>query len=138
MRYIGLDVGTKTIGVSISDKTNTLVSPLKVIRFKTIATAIQELVNLIKEYEITTIVIGLPKNMDNTLGFAVERSIEFKEVLAKEVNIPIEFVDERLTTKEAESILIATNNKRKERKTKIDAIAAVLILETYLKRLELR
>lgn len=135
MRYLGLDVGTKTVGVAISDKTNTLASFLKVIRFdddnKT--KMFEEIVQIIKEKDITNVVIGLPKNMDNSLGFASQRSIDFKEHLEKMANVTIDMMDERLTTCEAENILITADMNRKKRKKVIDGVAATIILDSYLK-----
>jgi len=135
MRYLGLDLGTKTLGVSITDKTNILVSPLKVIKFKfeDYASVINELKEIISEYDIKLVVLGLPKNMDGTIGFAGNRSLQFKELLESE-NIKVELVDERLTTKSAEDIIHLNNDNVKNTKSKIDSIAACIILETYLKR----
>lgn len=133
MRYLGLDVGTKTVGISISDKTNLIVSPLKTFRFKEINEAVAEITELINSNEITDIVIGLPKNMDGTEGFAADRSKDFARLLKEKIDKEIHFVDERLTTVEAENILIERNYSREKRKEVIDGVAAVLILETYLK-----
>ena len=135
MRYLGLDLGTTTLGISISDKTNTLVSPLKVIKFsfEDYASVIDELKEIIKEYNIDKVVLGLPKNMDGSMGFASERSLNFKELLEKN-NIFVILEDERLTTKSAENIIHSNNENVKNTKGKIDAIAACLILESYLKR----
>lgn len=135
MRYLGLDLGTKTLGVAITDKTKTIASMYKVIRFKSedYDTAIRELKCILNEYEIEKIVLGLPKNMDNSLGFASTRSINFKEKLEKEINLPIILLDERLTTTEAENILLSTDLSRKKRKKVIDGIAAQIILENYIK-----
>ena len=134
MRYLGLDLGTKTLGVAITDKTRTLASFLKVIRFSSedYLYAADEIIKIINEYEITKIALGLPKNMNNTLGFASERSLKFKEILESKVNIPIVLVDERLTSKEAENILISGDMRRKKKKKVIDGIAATIILETFL------
>lgn len=135
MRYLGLDLGTKTLGVSISDKTNTLVSPLKLIKFtkENYDEAIKELLLVIKEYNIKEVVLGLPKNMDNTLGFAANRSLKFKEMLEKE-NVIVHLEDERLTTVEALNILKNNGNKNIKSQEKTDILSAVLILENYLKR----
>ena len=86
MRYLGLDLGTKTLGISITDKTNTFVSPLKLIKFKSndYNVALNELMPIINEYDIKVVVLGLPKNMDGTLGFAAKRSMDFKALLEKE------------------------------------------------------
>ena len=134
LSYLGLDLGTKTLGVAITDKTRTLASFLKVIRFNSedYLYAADEIIKIINEYEITKIALGLPKNMNNTLGFASERSLKFKEILESKVNIPIVLVDERLTSKEAENILISGDMRRDRRKKVIDGIAATIILETFL------
>ncbi len=135
MRYLGLDLGTTTLGIAITDKTNTLVTPLKLIKFKSedYESLLGELNNIIDENHITDIVLGLPKNMDNSLGFAAERSIKFKELLQKEgINVHLE--DERLTTVEALNILKNNGNKNIKKKEKTDVLSAVLILESYLKR----
>lgn len=134
MRYLGLDLGTKTLGISITDKTNTIVSPLKVIRFKSedYEAIIKEVKKIINDYSISLVVLGLPKNMDGSIGFAGNRSIKFKELLNKEA-IKVELVDERLTTKSAEDIIHLNNEKVKNTKGKIDSIAACVILESFLK-----
>ncbi len=135
MRYLGLDLGTKTLGLAITDEAHTLVSPLKTIRFASndYESAKEELLKIIKTNNISKIILGLPKNMDNTLGFASNRSLKFKEMLESIIDIPVILVDERLSTTEAEKILIRGDLSRKKRKKVIDSVAAVLILETYLK-----
>ena len=135
MRYLGLDLGTKTCGVAISDRTNTLASFLKVINFKSedYKSIIDELKSIVEEYNITEIALGLPKNMDNSCGFAANRSLNFKKLLEDNMDIKINLIDERLTTTEAENILINLDKSRKERKKVIDGIAAVLILESFIK-----
>ena len=135
MRVLGLDLGTKTVGVAISDKTNTIASGLKVIKFdeSSYNDMLEEIKQIIDKYSITNIALGLPKNMDNSLGFASQRSIEFKKKLEKITNVKIDLVDERLSTKEAENILITADLSRKKRKKVIDSVAATIILDTYLK-----
>ncbi len=133
MRYLGLDVGTKTIGVAISDKTNQLCAPFKVIRFSNITDTVLEIKNIILENNITDVVIGLPKNMDGTCGFAAQRSYDFKELLEQNIEQNIHLMDERLSTLEAEKILIDRDYSRDKRKKIIDGVAAVLILESFLK-----
>lgn len=137
MRYLGLDLGIKTLGISMTDKTNTLVSPFKVLRFQSedYESIISELQSIIKEYNISKVILGLPKNMDGTIGFAGNRSIKFKELL-ENVNIDVELVDERLTTVMAEGIVHQNNDNVRNTKKKIDSIAASLILESYLKGLK--
>lgn len=136
MRYLGLDLGTKTLGVAITDKTNSICSPLKVIRFREeqYEELIKEVIELINNYNITGIALGLPKNMDNSLGFAAERSLKFKGMLEEHIDVEITLIDERLSTKEAESILFNTGNNGKKRKKIIDGVAATIILETYLRK----
>lgn len=135
MRYLGLDLGTKTLGISITDKTNTLVSPLKVIKFnfEDYSAALNELKKIINDYDIKLVVLGLPKNMDGSIGFAGNRSMQFKSMLENE-NVQVELVDERLTTKTAEDIVHLNNDNVRNTKNRIDSIAACIILESYLKR----
>ena len=135
MRYLGLDLGTKTLGVAITDTTGLIARPLKVIHFpkEDYETALRELQNILDEYDISKIALGLPKNMDGTEGFASERSLKFKEMLESITDIPVTLVDERLTTVLAENILLEADVSRKKRKSVIDGVAAVLILETFIK-----
>jgi len=135
MRYLGLDLGTTTCGVAITDKTNTLVSPLKLIKFdrEDYDEALKEVLFIIKEKSIDVVVLGLPKNMDNTMGFAAERSLNFKKSLEEE-NIKVELQDERLTSVEAINIMKNNGLKQINKKGKTDIISATLILEAYLKK----
>lgn len=134
-RYMGLDLGTTTLGVSITDKTNTLVSPVKLIKFKRedYDFALDELIKIAQEKKVKDFVLGLPKNMDNSLGFAANRSLNFKTMLEeKGFNVYLE--DERLTTVEALNIMKNNGMKNIKEKEKTDILSAVLILETFLKR----
>lgn len=136
MRYLGLDLGSKTLGVALSDTTNTIASSLKTIFFKeddynSLIEPIRELVN---EYNISKIVLGLPKNMNNTLGPRAEISYSFKKLLEDNLNIEVILEDERLTTVISNNIMIKADMSRKERKKKVDSIAASLILQSYLDR----
>ena len=135
MRYIGLDLGTTTCGVAITDKTNTLVSPLKLIKFarEDYEAALKEVLVIIKEKNVDVVVLGLPKNMDNTMGFAADRSLNFKKML-EENNIKVELQDERLTSVEAINIMKNNGLKQINKKGKTDVISATLILESYLKK----
>lgn len=135
MRYLGLDLGTKSLGISISDKMNVLVSPLKVLKFsfEDYSSIIEEVKNLVREYDVKLVVLGLPKNMDGSIGFAGNRSLAFKKMLEEE-GVVVELEDERLTTKSAENIIHLNNDNVKNTKNKIDSIAACIILESYLKR----
>lgn len=132
---MGLDLGTTTLGVSITDKTNTLVSPVKLIKFKSedYDFALDELIKIAQEKKVKDFVLGLPKNMDNSLGFAANRSLNFKTTLEeKGFNVYLE--DERLTTVEALNIMKNNGMKNIKEKEKTDILSAVLILETFLKR----
>ena len=135
MRYLGLDLGTTSLGVAISDKTNTLVSPLTLIKFKRedYNEVLNKLLEIIRDKNISKVVLGLPKNMDNSLGFAAQRSLNFKELLERE-NIEVILEDERLTTVEAINIMKNNGLKRINEQNKTDVLSAVLILESYLKR----
>lgn len=136
MRFLGLDLGTRTLGISISDPTNSIACPLKTLRFslENYEHVLEELKQIVEEHKITAFVLGLPKNMNNSLGFAADRSIKFRELLESTFSLPVHFVDERLTTVEAEKILISTNKSRKKRKKVIDNVASSLILETFLNK----
>jgi len=134
MRYLGLDLGIKSLGISITDKTNTLVSPLKVLKFnkEDYASTIPELKNIVDNYNATKIILGLPKNMDGSIGFAGERSLNYQKML-QEAGFDCILYDERLTTKMAENIVHLNNDNVKNTKGKIDSIAASIILEEYLR-----
>ncbi len=134
MRYLGLDLGTRTLGVSISDTTLTIANTLKTIRFSDseYEELIPEIKNIISEYEISKIVLGFPKNMNNTIGTRCEETLKFKEMLEKEFHIEVILQDERLTTVEATSYMLEADVSRKKRKKKIDSLAANIILQTYL------
>lgn len=136
MRYLGLDLGTTSLGVAISDKTNTLSSPLKLIKFKKedYNKALEEVMDIIREYHITKVILGLPKNMDNSLGFAANRSINFKNMLeSKGIEVVLE--DERLTSVEAINIMKNNGMKKINQSGNIDILSSVLILESYIRRI---
>ena len=134
MRYLGLDLGTKTLGVALSDLTKTISSPVKIIRFEEGEwdKAIPELQELISEFNVEKIILGFPKNMNNTVGESGERTLVFKDVLEQKFNIPVIMQDERLTTVEATNYMLGADMSRKKRKEKIDSLAANIILQTYL------
>ena len=138
MRYLGLDLGTKTLGVAITDRSNILVSPFKTIRFnfEDYYAPLEELKSIIEANKISEIVLGNPINMDGTRGFASERSLKFKEILEKEFNLPVNLVDERLSSLEAHNILSLNGKKEIDHKKNVDAVAASIILESFLKRKE--
>ena len=133
MRIMGLDLGDATIGVAVSDELGIIANGITTIRRKSINYDIDSLKNIICEKDIKRIVVGLPKNMNNTIGPRGEKTLEFIKIL--EGNFPgieIEMWDERLTTCAAERTLIEADVRRKDRKKVIDKLAAVLILQGYL------
>lgn len=134
MRILGLDLGTKTLGVALSDETKTVASNLKTIRFENenYDSLISEIDKLIKDYNVELIVLGLPKNMNNTIGTRAEIALDFKEKIQNNLNIEVEMQDERLSSKEANNIMISGNVRRNKRKKKVDSLAASIILQTYL------
>ena len=134
MRVIGLDLDTKTLGVAISDPSKIIASSLTTIRFEEndYKSAIKELKNIISDYEIELIVIGLPKNMNNSLGFAAQRTLDFEKLLKDEFEIPIYEQDERLSSVTANNILLEADVSRRKRKKKVDQLAATIILQNYL------
>ena len=133
MRYLGLDLGTKTIGLAISDKTGLIASSYKVLHHDDNPNScLDDLLNIIKKEQIEALVLGLPKNMNNTLGDRAKATLKFKEFLESNLNIPIYLEDERLTTKSAEAILIKGDTSRKKRKKVIDKVAATIILQSFL------
>ena len=136
MRYLGIDLGSKTVGLAISDTTLTIASSLKTIFFKDedYFSTIDEIKNIIKEYDIQKIILGLPKNMNNTLGERAEITTKYKRILEENTNIPVIFFDERLTSVISNSILIEADISRKKRKKKVDSIAAQIILQDYLNK----
>ena len=138
MRYLGLDLGSKTLGVATSDYTNTIATSVKTIFFEedNYSSLIEPIRDLIKEYDISKIVLGLPKNMNNTLGQRAEISLDFKKILEDNFNIEVILEDERLTTVISNNIMIKADISRKKRKKKVDSIAAQLILQSYLDRKE--
>lgn len=134
MRILGLDLGTKTLGVAISDRLGLIANPYKTIRFSSEEELLKSLDLLIINEKVDKIVLGNPKNMNNSEAFASSRSVAFKEILEKRYNLEVILIDERLTTKEAENILIARDMRRDKRKEIIDSVAATIILESYLNR----
>ena len=134
MRILGLDLGSKTIGIAISDKLGFIASTYKTIFFEegNSLTSLEELKEIIKKEEVSKIVLGFPKNMNNSIGPRAEESIKFKKILEDELNIEVNLEDERWTTVQANRVLIDANVSRKKRKTKIDKLAATYILQSYL------
>ena len=135
MRVMGLDYGSKTVGVAISDPLGITAQGIETIERKEenkLRRTLARIEELVKEYEVEKIVLGLPKNMNNTLGERAEKTLEFQGMLERRAGIPVVMWDERLTTVEAERTLIESKVRREDRKKYIDKIAAMFILQGYL------
>lgn len=136
MRCLGLDLGSKTLGIAVSDYTGTVASVLTTLRFESedYDSLIEPLSKIIKEENIDKIVLGFPKNMNNTIGERAEVTLEFKKKLEMAFGLEVVMEDERLTSVISNKVLIEADVSRKKRKKKVDGIAAVLILQSYLDR----
>ena len=136
MRYIGLDLGSKTLGVAISDKTKTIANVLQTLRFEdeNYDSLLIPLREIIRENEVAKIILGFPKNMNNTLGERAMITLDFKKKLEDEFKIEVILEDERLTSVISNNILIEADVSRKKRKKKVDGLAAQIILQSYLDR----
>lgn len=134
MKTLGLDVGTKTIGIAVSDALGWTAQGIKTLRREENQEDkdIAEIKQLIEEYDISKIVVGLPKNMNGSIGPSAVLCQEFAEQLRSHTGLPVAMWDERLTTKAAERMLVGADVSRKKRKKVIDKMAAVMILQGYL------
>lgn len=138
---MGLDYGSKTVGVAISDPLKITAQGIETIQRKEenkLRKTLARIEELVKEYEVEQIVLGFPKNMNNTIGERAEKSLELKEMLERRTGLPVVMWDERLTTVEAERTLIESNVRRENRKKYVDKIAAVFILQNYLDSLSMK
>lgn len=131
-RYIGLDIGRKTIGVAVSDPFLMFANGLVTINRTKVSDDIYKILEIIEEKEVSKIIVGLPYNMDGTIGPTAQRVMSFVDLLKKETSIEIVYEDERLTTVSAKEVLIQTGVKKEKRKEHIDKIAASFILQSYL------
>jgi putative Holliday junction resolvase len=131
-RLMGLDYGDKTIGIAVSDELGWTAQGLEVIRRTTVERDLNRLRELIAQYDVKELVVGLPKNMNNTIGPRGEICIEFAQSLHETLGMPVHLWDERLTTASAQRMLIAADVSRKKRKQVIDKMAAALILQGYM------
>ena len=140
MRIMGLDYGSKTVGVAISDALCITAQGIETIQRKEenkLRKTLARIEELAKEYQVDRIVLGFPKNMNNTIGERAEKSLELKEMLERRTGLPVIMWDERLTTVEAERTLMESGVRREERKKYVDKIAAVFILQGYLDSLSI-
>ena len=134
LKYLGLDLGTRSLGIAISDTTKTVATTYGTVHFaeKDYAKALSELSTIIEKEPIEKFVLGFPKNMNGTIGPRALETLEFKKTLEETFNKEVELQDERLSTKEASGYMIKADMSRKKRKKKIDSLAANIILQTYL------
>jgi putative Holliday junction resolvase len=132
MRIMGLDIGSRTIGVAISDELGMTAQGLKTIRRSSMEEDLNEILHIIAQFKINKIVIGLPKNMDGTIGRQAEMIYQWIKTAKEKIGPPMLTWDERLSTVEASKILLEADLSRKKRKEVIDKLAAVLILQGYL------
>ena len=137
MRSMSLDVGTRTIGVAASDLMGMIANGVETIRRTSEERDLQRIGELIAEYEVDTMVVGYPKNMNNTVGERAEKALEFGEMLKKRTGLEVIMWDERLTTVSADRTLMEAGVRRENRKEYLDGIAAVFILQGYLDSLKM-
>ena len=137
MRILGLDYGSKTVGVAVSDPLGLTAQGLETIwreKENHLRRTLTRLSEIIREYQVTEIVLGYPKNMNNTVGERALKSLEFRQMLERRTGLPVVMWDERLSTAEAERTLMEAQVRRENRKQYLDQMAAVLILQGYLDR----
>ena len=134
MKVLGLDLGSVTLGVAISDALGIIANPIGT--YKINKNDLQDALNCVKllvnEHRIERVVLGLPKNMNGSIGFQAEYSLEFKKLLESELNLEVVLIDERLTSKMANQVMIKADVSRKKRKANVDKLAATIILQAYL------
>ncbi len=131
-RVIGLDVGEKRIGVALSDESGTIAHPLTVIARDGLGKDLKEIEGIVQEYSPVEIVMGIPLNMNGTIGESARKVLSFKDFLEEELPVSVETWDERLTTVSSEKVLLEGDLSRKKRKKVIDKVAATLLLQSYL------
>ena len=136
MRIMSLDVGSRTIGIACSDALLMTAQGIETIRRTSLEKDFNRLQELIAEYEVHELVVGMPKNMNGTKGERAEKTEEFVEKMKEVIDLPVSYWDERLSTVMAERQLIAADVSRKKRKSVIDKMAAVVIMQGYLDRLQ--
>lgn len=138
MRVLGLDLGNKTVGMAISDFLGIIANPIGTFRFddQHLKKALEYVKEKVKEYQVEKIVLGLPKNMNGTIGPQAEYCLKFKGMLEEELKMEVIMIDERLTSKEADNYMLEADMSRKKRKQNVDKLAAVIILQTYLDQIK--
>lgn len=132
MRILGVDYGEARTGVAVSDELNLTAQGVKTVFGRNSEKVAAEVSRIAKQYDVKLVVVGLPKNMDNTIGFRGEATMEFAEKLKPLIDCPIELWDERLTTVSAIRVLNETNTRGNKRKNVVDTVAACIILQNYI------
>jgi len=135
-RILSLDHGTKRIGVAVSDELKMIAQPLEYIPTEPFGDFVVRLKQIITEKTVELVVVGMPRNMDGTYGPAAEKVKEFVATLTPEISVPIKTLDERLTSAQANRVLLQGNVRRADRKQKVDAMAAAILLQSYLDGLQ--
>ena len=141
MRILGLDYGSRTVGVAVSDPMGWTAQPLMTITRKDenkLRRTLAQIEELVREYQVERIVLGYPKNMNNTEGERAEKTLAFRDMLVRRTGLPVDLWDERLTTVEASRVLMEGGVRRENRKDVVDQLAASLILSGYLEQMESR
>ena len=139
MRIMGLDFGSKTVGVAVCDPLGITAQGVETITRKEenkLRKTLARIEALIAEYEVEMLVLGYPKNMDDTIGERAKKTEEFRDMLLRRTGLPVALWDERLTTIEANEILIESGIRREDRKKVIDKVAAVIILQSYMESID--
>ena len=134
MIYLGLDLGSKTLGLAISDRTATIATSLEVLRYNDYDELLDKLSKIVESRKVDSFVLGNPLNLDGSISKRSEITFEFKKLLEEKFGKVVIMQDERLSTVEAERMLISNDEKRKNRKKVIDKVAATIILQGYLDR----
>lgn len=134
MKILGIDLGSRTVGMAISDYLEIIANPIGTARIEEndLQSALEYVKIEVQKNDVKKIVLGLPKNMDGSIGFQAQYCLTFKEMLEKELNLPVVMIDERLTSKLVENVMITADMSRKKRKQNVDKLAATVILQGYL------
>ena len=136
MRCLGLDIGDRRIGVALSDPDGILASPLTIIERSDDSQDIKAITDIINKHQVGQVIVGLPRSLDGSLGGQAEKVKEFADRLAEQIEIPLEYRDERLTTVMAQRLKQASGGRKGRGKTRYDAEAAALILQNYLDEIQ--
>lgn len=134
MRVLGLDLGSKTLGMAVSDFLGVVANPIGTFRFEEndLQSALKEVERVVKEYSVEEIVLGLPKHMNGDIGIQANYCLEFKKMIEDRLAIKVTMIDERLTSRIAERVMIKADISRKKQKKNVDKLAAAIILQSYL------